>query len=229
VWKELGDHASLCARTDVAEVIARAAGVAVARLEQDRGAPIPKQFAALERDRLKRLVAEWLEIEKARTPFSVVQPEGERYAEVGGIRFRVKIDRIDRLPDGRELIIDYKTGTPSVHAWETDRPEEPQLPLYGSIHEPKPAGILFGQVKTGDSRFKGLVDETVVIPGADSLDLTAQVEAWRRVLLRLGSEFREGHAEAAPENPDKACRRCTLAGLCRIGDAHEWGVEEDER
>ena len=33
------------------------------------------------------------------------------------------------------------------------------------------AGVLFGQLKTGEVKFKGLVDGAVVIPGADSDDL----------------------------------------------------------
>src|SRR5471030_421944 len=98
--------------------------------------------------RWARVVVEWLHLETTRPPFEVIQPEGERRGELKGVRFRVRIDRIDRLADGREVIVDYNTGSPSVHSWDTERPEEPQLPLYSTMHEAPLAGVLFGQVKT---------------------------------------------------------------------------------
>jgi ATP-dependent helicase/nuclease subunit B len=225
VWKELKTHAALCSRLDVSQVIEAATHQAVARVEEARGAPLPPRYAGLERLRTRKLIAEWLELEKGRDPFEVVEPEGERYVEVGGIRCRVRIDRIDRLPDGRDIIIDYKTGESSPRKWETDRPDEPQLPLYSVTHPNRLAGVLFAQVKPGATAFKGLV-EGVVIPGADNADLSQQVDLWRETLERLGDEFRAGHAEADPKNPVQSCRYCKLALLCRTGEAGIHTVEE---
>jgi len=219
VWKEIRNYEALCRRTDVPEVIRKAAASAIGRIENDRGAPLPTRFAALEQQRIERVVGEWLELEKTRPPFEVIQPEGERHGELKGVRFKVRIDRIDRLPDGREVIIDYKTGSPSVHSWETERPEEPQLPLYSTMHKTPLAGVLFGQVRAGQCHFLGLVDEGIAIPGVESTDLRARVDAWRVVLESLATQFRAGHAEADPKDPDNSCRYCTLAPLCRIAEA----------
>ena len=226
VWKELKTHQALCIRPDVPELIEHATEQAIRSIEKDRGAPLPEHYAMLERQRLQQLIAEWLEIEKAREPFEVVEPERERKVEVSGIRCKVKIDRIDRLPDGRELIIDYKTGETSVRDWDTDRPSEPQLPLYSVTHPNPLAGVLFAQIRHGESRFRGWVDGTV-IPGADSTDLAQQLDSWRTVLQQLGEDFRAGRAEPDPKNPADDCRYCKLALLCRTveADVHGDGTE----
>jgi RecB family exonuclease len=148
---------------------------------------------------------------------------------MAGIRVKVRIDRIDRLPDDREVIIDYKTGSPSIHSWDTDRPEEPQLPLYSTIHETPLAAVLFAEVKPGEVRFRGLVDGEIVIPGADSTDLAARISEWRGVLERLGTQFRAGHAEVDPKDPAKTCRYCSHSTLCRIAESASYGNEEDGR
>jgi probable DNA repair protein len=228
-WNEVRTHEALCNRPDIADMVRQAVAMAVERFANDRGAPLPERFAALERRRLERIVSDWLELEKLREPFEVIKPEGERDAEVGGIHFRVKIDRIDRIIGERDVIIDYKTGTPSVRSWESERPEEPQLPLYSVVYGERPlAGVLFGQLKTGEVKFKGLVDGAVVIPGADSDDLAARIAEWRRVMERLAADFRAGHAEADPKEPTQSCRYCSLACLCRIAECDAyWNLEAE--
>ena len=226
-WDKVRTHGALCSRPDIADVARTAVASAVRRFEEERGAPLPGRFASLERRRLERIVNDWLELEKRREPFEVIKPEGECEAEIGGIHFRVKIDRIDRIAGERDVIIDYKTGTPSVRNWETERPDEPQLPLYSVVYAERPlAGVLFGQLKTGEVKFKGIVDGAVVIPGADSDDLSERIGEWQKVMEHLAADFRAGHAEADPKEPAKSCRYCSLACLCRIAecDAH-WNLE----
>ena len=230
-WTEVRTHEALCTRTDIAAVVQQSVARAVARLEDRRGAPLPERFAALERRRLEEILTAWLELEKGREAFEVIQPESERDGSVGGIHFKVKIDRIDRLTghgDGeRDVIIDYKTGMTSIRSWETERPEEPQLPLYSVVYGERPlAAVLFAQLKTGDLKFKGVRDDAVVIPGADSGDLAARISEWRNVMEHLAAEFRAGHAEADPKAPVKTCRYCSLACLCRIAECEAyWNVE----
>lgn len=226
-WKEVRNHDALCARGDIPEVVSESVRKAIARLERGTGAKLPERFALLETQRLEGLVLAWLELEKERGPFEVIQPEEGQYAELGGIRARVRPDRVDRLPDGSDIIVDYKTRGTSVAEWETARPDEPQLPLYCAIHEGPLAGVLFGQIKTGELQFRGWTSEAGVVPGVKPADLTAMVRDWRVVLERLAGEFRMGHAEAGPKDRSKSCRYCSLAALCRVAECYALGDEEE--
>jgi len=49
--------------------------------------------------------------------------------------------------------------------------------------------------------------------------LRARIDAWRVVLETLAENFRAGHAETDPMDPDDSCRYCTLAPLCRVAEA----------
>ncbi len=227
-WKEVRTQAALCALADLPAVVRQAVARAVAHFEDRRGAPLPERFAELERERLEEILCGWLELEKRRGPFEVIQPEEERTAEVGGIRFKVKIDRIDRISGERDLIIDYKTNKPNIKSWEGERPDEPQLPLYSVVYGKPLAGLLFGQLKTGELKFKGVVDAGVSIPGAEPGELGERIAEWRVVMERLAAEFRSGHAEPDPKLAAKTCRYCPLPSLCRIAEGQaEWNAADE--
>jgi RecB family exonuclease len=218
---------ALLSRADIPQVIHECASWAIARFEERRGAPLPERFAAVELRRLKKVTAEWLEVEKAREPFEVVEPEKEREAEVGGVRFRLKLDRIDRLQDGSDVIVDYKTGFKTTTAWDGDRPDDPQLPLYSVVYGDRPlAGLAFGLVKAGEMKFRGVAAHDGIVPGGQVIEMEPRIEEWRGVMERLAADFRAGHAQADPKDVNKSCRYCALAGLCRICDGGQVFDEE---
>ncbi len=221
VWRELETHARLCASSEdeLQAAIRRSVEFAIESIAGRRGAPLPPRFAQLERARLAALIAEWLEIEKTREPFRVIEREASREIQLNGIRANVRIDRIDRLADGRELIIDYKTGEPNASDWEGERPADPQVPLYAVNHDGRLGAALFAQVKTGKAAFKGVAGEPAPVPrGLRIVDMREQVQAWRATLGQLALAFLGGRAEVDPKKPE-TCRTCTLAPLCRIAEA----------
>ena len=62
--------------------------------------------------RLARLLDKWLrEHEAKRVPFTVEATEKKLdEVSVGGLKLRLRADRIDALENGQRLLLDYKTG-----------------------------------------------------------------------------------------------------------------------
>ncbi len=116
-----------------------------------------------EQQRLQRLLQQWLVFERPRQGFVVVALEQEHRAVVQGLALDFRIDRIDRLDDGRQLIIDYKSGAVDVAGWLRPRLGEPQLPLYAVLLDLQQPGAVGGlalaSVRSGDCRLAGVVDD----------------------------------------------------------------------
>jgi probable DNA repair protein len=220
LWAALKSHARLSTapQAEVDAAISAAVSDALAVVGERRSEALPAKFASIEQARLEKLLRDWLEIEKRRAPFTVVKYEEQRFAEAGGVRCKVQLDRVDRLDDGREVIIDYKSGQPALSSWNGERPDEPQLPLYAVNHPGRLAAVLFGQLRAGDAGFKGYASDERVVPGAKARDLPAEIEEWRRVLDRLGADFRAGVANVDPKKP-ATCRHCSLLALCRFSES----------
>jgi ATP-dependent helicase/DNAse subunit B len=137
------------------------------------------------------------------------------------------VDRIDRLPDGSQIIIDYKSGVSRVQDWLGERPAKPQLLLYGIAAPDAAAALAFAQIRPRDSRFVGLgrvaaapgiatdIEKAVQerMPATDWESLNA---CWRDNLERLATEFLDGDARVDPLAND-SCTWCGLQPLCRIG------------
>jgi probable DNA repair protein len=219
-WEELRTQQRLLtfSEEELASLVSRSVDAAI---RNEDGPPISQfheRIQQVERARLTALLTRWLELERERpTPFTVLPPESPRDLHVGGLIFRARVDRMDQFPDGRVAIIDYKSTAPSAAAWDGDRPEEPQVPLYATSLDVPLAAVAFAQVQTGDSYFRGLGADPLALPGVKAVDLEQTVERWRAALTRLAIEFREGRAAVDPRNPG-ACTYCHLHALCRIDE-----------
>lgn len=242
VWQELKDQQGLNAQSPEmlhAVVEARAQDL-VAKLARTRPSVFTPRFAALEKARIVSLALQLLELDRARPPFAV-ETERRHDVRLADLELSMRIDRIDRLPDGRCIIIDYKTGDVKIKDWLDGRPDEPQLPLYAYATGQQPAALLFASLKTGAVGYVGLAQEAGLVPGVKTVAEEPAARAhgdwhglytfWGRVLYRLAKEFRDGRAEVDPKHVRDTCRRCDLGVLCRVselrGEAVETGIEEE--
>lgn len=229
LWARLVDHSSLLAlsATDEADAVGEAAQRAIMATPAARRRFPGPAFWRLEAQRLASLLREWLALERQRGEFLVMQREQDISLRLGGLQLSLRVDRVDQLPDGSRVIIDYKSGVCKVQDWLGTRPAKPQLLLYG-IGEPGAAAALaFAQVRPRDSRFVGL-GRIEAAPGVvtdigkaarghiEGADWEALNEYWRANLERLAGEFVAGLAGVDPL-ASTSCAWCGLQPLCRIG------------
>ena len=178
-------------------------------------------YLDLQRDRLRRVLDQWLEKELLRGPFTIRSREAGEPIDVGPLRLDVRPDRIDTVDDGI-VLVDYKTGAHAESsAWLTDRPDDPQLPLYALLTQPgELKGMFFGRIRPGkDMGWNGLATDNSVLPTLKSrqiADLDSRITEWRGVLDTLAANFAEGRAEVSPKDFALNCTRCAQRLLCRL-------------
>jgi probable DNA repair protein len=212
-------------------LLARAAEDAVARIQRKRPAALSGRFAEIEKRRLTRLARAWLDEDRKRDSFTVVAIEDKRAVAIGRLAFNARLDRVDELPDGRRIVIDYKTSAPAAAAMLGERPDEPQLPLYLVSTEPGAAAVAFAQVRAGDMKFSALARDADLLPDVKAfVDSTYRdhhaswqdlVEAWRADLGRLAAAFAVGEAQVDPKQHPLTCRNCDVKPFCRIHERLE--------
>lgn len=121
------------------------------------------------------------------------------------VRLFGRIDRIDRLPDGRRMVMDYKTEAHNSLKARVKLPmEDTQLAFYAALLEdevpPRAAYVHVGE--RGETHW---VEQLEVLAARDAL-----VQGLQDDMRRIG----EGtHLQALGEG--QACEYCAARGLCR--------------
>ena len=157
------------------------------------------RFRGLEQQRLEKLLSQWLQQEKQRPPFEVVELESKNSVRLGGLELSLRLDRVDKIGD-KLLIIDYKSGEVKESSWSGSRPVDPQLPLYVLASNPRANGCAFAQIKGGKIKFIGSTDSKFLASEKASADddlaqqWAQQIDDWQAALNNLADEFVCGHA-----------------------------------
>ena len=232
LWQGIGDSAQLgqLDGDSQRERVQRAVAEAVSRYRERHPQARMQALLDLESSRLETLLSAWLDIERQRPGFEVLGLEQEQVVEVNGLSLRLYLDRVDRLADGCVLLMDYKSGSNETSHWMSERPSQPQLPLYALALEEQGenvAAIAFAQINGRDLAFKGIGGREEVSGISADINKKAAVYwdgpmegweqlkgRWREDLERLAGAFLGGGAEVDPV--DGACDYCGLEALCRI-------------
>lgn len=216
-WQQVGNSSALAAlsATALQTTIEQAIDHALhAHALLPHAKALSPRAALLERKRLLRLTQQWVEAERQRAvAFTVLDCEREVRVTLQGIEIKLVMDRIDQLPNGDVVIIDYKTGQHiDTKNWSTNRLTEPQLPLYAAIAPPPEgpvAGLVFGKVTLKEPRWYGLTQDEGVVPGAYGLsnhyarrqfdaarfpDWPSVLTHWQQSLEQVAQEVQQGQA-----------------------------------
>lgn len=193
--------------------------------------PWDEAYIGVQKERLRSLLQQWLEQELRRTRFRVLEREQKRQVDVGPLTLQLRLDRVDEV-EGGTLIVDYKTGQrPSYRDWETERPDDPQLPLYALLPEAENLqGLAFAKIRPGkDMKWVGYA-EAGQLPDPASMEhgsMRDQIEAWRFTLEKLATDFFHGEASVSPKDFRITCTHCAHRLLCRL-DPTALVLQEDE-
>lgn len=127
-----------------------------------------------------------------------------RSIELGPVRLKGRIDRIDELPDGTIAVLDYKTEDLQTTRQRIKEPlEDTQLPFYATLMGPQPLRAFYVNVgERGDTEF--------LEQGAIDIAREALAQGVGEDLARLA----QGHPLPALGD-GSACEHCAARGLCR--------------
>ena len=129
--------------------------ISFSTLKQNLYKKSQSNFKNNEKERVKRVIKKYIDLEKDREFFEVIETESETKVDIDGLKFSTRIDRMDRLKDGSKLIIDYKTGKNIGLSKLTNQPlEQAQLPIYAISNEVD--GIAFATINTQNCEFKAI-------------------------------------------------------------------------
>jgi len=232
-WKAVRSSQRLAELSEAqrAAAIAEAVQQAIAGFELERRVALAARFRALEAARLEQLLATWLAVEAKRgVDFEVIACERQTEVEIEDIKVRMIVDRIDQLADGRQIIIDYKTGAAiDIKNWAAPRITEPQLPIYAALVNDEVAAVVFAKVLLDKPAFAGVADEKDILPGVQGIgddkqkifdpaefpDWIAVVTHWRERLHAIAREVKEGRAGVMFAD-EKALQYCEVLPILRL-------------
>lgn len=202
---------------------------------------LPAERAALQESMLE-LLAEWLEFEKSWAGGHPAALEWRQRLEFEGFEFDVRVDRMNRLANGRLFLVDYKTGhLRGTRGWAEDRLGDVQLPLYAVLLEGceglQTAGVALAGVRMNEMKFAGLTGDPACVTrgipiatddcgkGPGSLQSWPSVlEHWRNSLSMLLGEYRAGDCRHWMFN-ERALEYSALDVLLRTAEARRWNAE----
>jgi ATP-dependent helicase/nuclease subunit B len=130
--------------------------------------------------------------------------EREHSASLGPVRLKGRIDRMDRLPDGTPVLMDYKTeGLDTTRQRIKDPLEDTQLPFYAALVGDSPLRAFYVNVgERGETQF---LEQPEVESARQAL-----VQGLQQDMQRI----RAGHPMPAL-GEGSACEHCAARGLCR--------------
>jgi hypothetical protein len=109
----------------------------------------------LERRRIAELLRRFVSVDSIRGEFTIAYVEQEVAFSQSDVRLQLRVDRIDRSPDGTLAVLDYKTGAKRKFLKGDGQPKEIQLIAYASALEEPVSAVAIVNVDTREVSFDG--------------------------------------------------------------------------
>ena len=227
VWNQIRTYEQLLAtpQDDLRRIVQGAVDETVTN--GDSG-PFHELMSRTERERLEKLICEWLDVERLRKhSFTVETLEQDRFYDFPGLRLRLRVDRLDRLRNGKLVLIDYKSGSQTRGKLKCPRPSEPQLLVYATAVGKDVDGIFFGELTPRQPRAVGFSREKIFQSQSTEVckDWDLFLAESQEEVKRLAREFVLGRAAVDPIK--SACEYCHIKPFCRVNEKTRQGPQEE--
>jgi exodeoxyribonuclease-5 len=219
------------------DTVEQAADKVLAEFNAEHDLAFSASFIQLEKERLVKLVTAWLlEVEMQRMQdFEVIACEQENNIEIEGVRIKLVVDRVDKLADGRLLVMDYKTGNKiDFKNWGQATITEPQLPIYAAflLQDKEVGAVCFAKVTLDKAGFAGISATPDLVQGAavfgesrakaifdeqQFLDWNSVFAHWRDRITQTALVLKQGQAHVQFEN-EKQLAYCEVLPLLRLAE-----------
>jgi hypothetical protein len=189
-------------------------------------------FKVMEQARTISLLTDWMAQELRRNEFEVKYVEKNEVIVIKNLKLNLRIDRIDITPEGKKILIDYKTGSINSNSWIKDQIQDPQLPIYAL--KSSPDAIAFAVISQDKLKWSSICDPTIPNPFPPNSNVRIptdiQVEIgwpdwnnllnyWENKLSALADSFTQGQIQINPIKKNETCRNCGYSMLCRIAES----------
>ena len=230
-WKTMQSQQHLldCSEMELETIVTKSVNQAIQNKARYYRYTMTERFIALETRRLSALLMTWLEEEKKRGAFKVLDSESRLQWKHADLVLNMRLDRLDEASDGSLVVIDYKSGKSSEIKWLDERQSDPQLMLYmlavEADRDQTVDGLFIAQINVEESRYKGISNNDSIYPKSqfsnktnipDETSWENLRKAWQESLASVANQYLQGFAAVDPKNVSASCTWCHLGGLCRI-------------
>ena len=172
------------------------------------------RFQQLEKIRIKKILHDYFELEKQRDGYEVIETESTTEVSINNLSFKIRLDRIDRLPNGNKLIIDYKTGKAEISQMTGKHIRQAQLPIYALTNSVN--GVAFAKINATRCEYLAITNDESALPVKKTTvpKWEDQLVEWESILNSASYDFQNGVATVLPEK--NACEYCDYDLLCRV-------------
>lgn len=188
---------------DIERRIESAVRAAFARHERHADAMLKALFR-LERERTAGLLARVVALDRDRDFDRVDNVEQRIDVSLETVRLSLRCDRIDRLQNGRLVILDYKTGAPK-NFLTNNEPRDPQLVVYAAATRGDIDGLGIYQVNT-----RGVAVDGAGPALTDTEDWTEVLDAWINDVRRAAQQIAAGDVRIAAKQSSRDSRPYNL-------------------